>query len=83
MTSGDNPAPGPEPTGEELARRYRTLLQENFILREKVRNLEEDIEALHWDLKKHRMTTPWREVPSLGRRVKGLVAGRATESKSG
>lgn len=50
--------------------RYERLLAENFSLREKVRNLEEDIEALHWELKLQRLRTPWRELRTIGRRLR-------------
>lgn len=63
----------PGPSAEELTRRYERLLEENFTLREKVRNLEEDIEALHWDIKLRRMRSPWRELPAVGRRVKRII----------
>lgn len=53
--------------------RYERLLAENFSLREKVRNLEEDIEALHWELKLQRLRTPWREVRTLTRRLRNSV----------
>lgn len=73
--------PGPERSGpasesipaDDLRTRYERLLAENFALREKVRNLEEDIEALHWDIKLRRMRSPWRELPVIRRRLRALT----------
>lgn len=53
--------------------RYERLLAENFSLREKVRNLEEDVEALQWELKLQRLRTPWRELRTSGARLRRWV----------
>lgn len=72
--SNDSNASEGDPVGraDDLEARYERLLKENFVLREKARSLEEDIEALHWDIKLRRMRSPWREVPNLLRRIRAL-----------
>ena len=71
MTEGI-PAEG-VPTQAANSASDERLLAENFALREKVRNLEEDIEALQWEIKLRRMRSPWRELPSLKRRILGRI----------